>query len=361
MRAGEIMGDPTWLSALLGRMIECEGVEGGGIAVAHRGETVFEEYAGTSRPGVAASADALWPLASISKLYTASAITALVERGELSLNRKVSAVLPEFTGDGRERITLRQLLTHTSGLAYESPAMADLLAAQTPLAGIVDDAYRLPLLFKPGSDQRYSDLGYALAARVAEAATGSCLPELVRELVLKPGGLDRTFMPPEPSAFDRVAAVRGVLAEGTDGAMYNSAYALSLAHPAFGTAASLPDLLKFGLAFTPHGQNFLSPAGIGMMTTDQTSNDFPGFEVFDVTGSIQPWAIGFMLRARACTPELVSPQSFGHGGASGCILQVDPTNEIAVAFVSNRHERLSADEFAYRLDRVVNVAMAVFS
>jgi hypothetical protein len=67
-----------------------------------------------------------------------------------------------------------------------------------------------------------------------------------------------------------------------------------------------------------------------------------------------------MLKARACTPELVSPQSFGHGGASGCILHVDPVSELVIGFVSNRHERLGTDAFMHRLDRVVNAAMAAF-
>jgi len=349
------------LHALLRRFIEDEGVDGGGIAVLRRGELVFEEYAGQARPGLAAGPDVLWPLASISKVFTAAAITALAERGLLTFSRKVSAILPAWTGDGRERITLRQLLTHTAGVTYESPAMAERLAAQTPLAGLVDELYALPLLFEPGTDQRYSDFGYALAARFAETVSGKSLPGLVRELVLDPIGLGDIFMPPPLAELDRIARVSGVLAEGTDGAMYNSPYALGLGHPAFGTVASLRDLVRFGLAFTPHGDQFLSPAGIMMMTTDQTGNDFPGFEVFKITGSIQPWAIGFMLKGRAASPELVSPQSFGHAGASGCILHIDPVHELVIGFVSNRHERLGFPEFMDRLDRVVNCAMAAYS
>lgn len=355
------MTEPRFLSALLRRMIEDEGVDGGGIAVAKRGEIVFEEYAGKARAGMAASADSLWPLASISKVYTASAIVALVERGLLTLSTKASALLPSFTGGGRERITLRQLLTHTSGLMYESLSMGELLALQMPYEAIVNDAFTAPLLFPPGTDQRYSDLGYAIAAQMAEAASGKSLADLVRELVLAPLGLAQTFMPPAPADYNRIATVRGVLAEGTHGAMYNSPYALNLAHPAFGTVASLRNLVAFGLAFTPFGRHFLSPVGIAAMITDQTGNDFPGFEVYKIAGSVQPWAIGFMLKARACTPELVSPQSFGHGGASGCILHVDPAAELVIGFVSNRHERLGNDAFMHRLDRVVNAAMAAFS
>jgi serine-type D-Ala-D-Ala carboxypeptidase len=349
------------LSALLRRMIGDEGVEGGGIAVMRRGELVFEEYAGEARPGLTAGGDTLWPLASISKIYTAAVVTALVERGLLTFSRKISAVLPAFSGDGREKITVRQLLTHTSGSTYESPTMEALLIAQTPLDQMVDEAFTLPLAFEPGTDQRYSDLGYGLAGRVAEMVSGKPLPELVRELVQTPAGLANTFMPPPAGELGRIARVRGALAEGTDGAMYNSAYALVLAHPAFGAVASLRDLVDFGRAFTPYGRPFLSPAGVAMMSTDQTGNDWPGFEVHRITGSIQPWAIGFMLKARACTPELASPESFGHAGASGCILHIDPVAEIVIGFVSNRHERLGFDDFMHRLDRVVNTAMATFT
>ena len=347
------------LGALLRRFVENEEVNGGGVMVARRGEVVFEAYAGDARPGFAASGDALWPLASISKVYTAAAITALVERGELTFSRKVGAVLPEFAGDGRGEITLRQLLTHTSGLTYESTEMVAHLAAQMPLDDLVDRALAAPLLYAPGTDQRYSDLGYALAARVAERVTGQCLPNLVLDLVLTPLGLENTFMPPPSEHFHRIATVRGVLAEGTDGAMYNSPYALGLAHPAFGTVSSLRDLVTFGLAFTPFGRSFLSDAGMAMMTTDQTGNDLPGFTVYPIAGLIGPWAVGFMLKGRASTPELVSPASFGHAGASGCILQIDPVAEIVIGFVSNRHERLGFDDFMHRLDRVVNVAMAM--
>jgi CubicO group peptidase (beta-lactamase class C family) len=78
-------------------------------------------------------------------------------------------------------------------------------------------------------------------------------------------------------------------------------------------------------------------------------------------GVIHPWGIGFMIKGRAGTPELVSPLSFGHAGASGCILWIDPVADVVIAFVSNRHLNLDMDGFFFRLDRVVNVAMAACS
>jgi CubicO group peptidase (beta-lactamase class C family) len=76
---------------------------------------------------------------------------ALVERGALLLSTPVHAVLPDFRGDGREAITLRHLLTHTSGLVYESPEMEQRLIAQTPIEAMIDEAYTYPLMFSPGT------------------------------------------------------------------------------------------------------------------------------------------------------------------------------------------------------------------
>ena len=174
-------------------------------------------------------------------------------------------------------------------------------------------AYALPLDYPPGTDQRYSDLGYAVAGRMAAVAMQADFPNLVRELVLEPAGLIDTFLPAPADVSTRIAYVSGALGEGTDGAIYSSAYGRGLAHPAFGAVATLPDLLAFGALFTPHAaRSLLSGAGLATMTSDQTCGDEPGEHVIPPAGVIHPWGIGFMLKGRAATMELVSPASFGH-------------------------------------------------
>lgn len=346
----------------VGRMVRTEGVQGAAVAVAHHGKLVIEHYEGLAAPGQPAGVETLWPLASISKLYTAAMIVRLIELGELTLSTRIRAILPRMDGEGKDRITLRQLLTHTAGFIYESPEMQRLLMEQTPLVDIVDEAYERPLVFQPGSDQLYSDLGFAVAGRVATVAMQRDFAELVRELVLEPAGLSDTFMPPSRGEDERIAYVTGSFAEGTAGAMYNSAYARNLAHPAFGTNATLRDLLSFGLLFTPHApRQILSGAAIRTMVSDQTGGDLPGERVTPVTGVVHPWGLGFMIKGRAGTPELVSPDSFGHAGASGCILWIDPALDVVIAFVSNKHYNLDPDGFFERLDRIVNVATAALT
>ncbi|HAX24748.1 MAG TPA: hypothetical protein DCX80_06880, partial [Chloroflexi bacterium] len=150
---------------LIDSFIERGELDGAAVAVAWRGEPIGEHHAGNARPGVAATSTTVWPLASISKVYTAAAVVALVERGVLTLSMPVRMILPEVTGDGRETITLRHLLTHTSGLIYESPEMEQRLLTQTPLDELVDEALTYSLQFSPGSQHAYSDYNYAIAGR----------------------------------------------------------------------------------------------------------------------------------------------------------------------------------------------------
>jgi CubicO group peptidase (beta-lactamase class C family) len=206
-------------SAILERHIREDGFSGAGLVVLREGHTVIEHYAGEAAPGLPASPDVLWPIASISKVYTAAMLMRLVEVGALTLNTPVHLLLPEFTGGGREEMRVRHLLTHTAGFIYESPEMEARLRARTPLRELLEEALASGLLFKPGTEFRYADYNYLLAGHIAEVVTGKSFPELVRKLVLEPAGFDETFLPPQPSDEPRMAKIRGGLAEGTDGAM----------------------------------------------------------------------------------------------------------------------------------------------
>ena len=336
-----------------------EGVAGSGLVVALGGEIAAEHYVGQSRPDTPAGPDSLWPLASISKLYTAAAAMSCLERGEIALSTKGKSLVPELAGPGRDDITLRHLLTHTSGLRYESEAMAERLAAQLTLDQLILEACEGPLLFAPGKDQSYSDFGIGLAGMMCARAAGLSFPDLVRTRVLEPAGLTNTFMPPTDDVTNRIAYVDGVLAEGTVGAMYNSTHARNLAHPAFGTIASAGDLLAFGLLFDPNRDcHLFSQAGTTTMITDQTGYDFPDAPTEPRAASVQPWGLGFQIKRTMTFPELVSERAFGHPGASGCILLVDPTFDVAFTFVSNRHLNLGYDTWTDRLMRITNVVMA---
>jgi len=258
------------IATLLERYIDAGEIAGAAVAAALRGQLVLEHYAGAAAPALPAGPQVRWPLASIAKVYTAAVLMRLVELGELTLNTLVCAVLPAYTGDGREAVRLRHLLTHTAGMIYESPAMEERLLAQTPLADLVAEALAAPLLFPPGTAVRYADYHYLIAGHMAERVTGRSFPDLMQTLVLSPAGLRDTCFPPTPADEPLLARVRGALAEGTDGAMYNSPYALALAHPAFGVVATVRDLVRFAQHFMPGGPRIHSEATVRAMTSDQT-------------------------------------------------------------------------------------------
>ncbi len=357
------MTQPIFVS-LIDQYIAEDSFAGAALIAAQHGEIIHEHYAGEARPGLPSSSDVLWPLASISKLYTAAMVMRLVEQGTLTLNRSVCDVLPEFIGEGRAEVRLRHLLTHTSGLIYESPEMEQRLIAQTPMEELINEAYRAPLLFKPGSSISYADYNYLLAGHMAEVASGVPFISLVDQLLIEPMKLLNTSMSPPAAEHEHIAYVSNVMAEGTVGAMYNSAYALGLGHPAFGTVASARDLLRFGLHFAAGGPRIHSSATLRAMTSNQTGGVI-GSHV--AMGGISPdarpaWGLGFMLQTAAVPSlfcDLASPQSYGHGGASGCQLVIDPMADVVIAVLSNTHLRAGRERWSARMQSILNSVFAM--
>jgi serine-type D-Ala-D-Ala carboxypeptidase len=349
------------LVQLIERHIAEGGFTGAAVVATHKNKKVLEHYAGNAAPDLNSSANVLWPIASISKMYAVSAIMSLVERGEVTLNTLASDILPKFIGEGRETIRLRHLLTHTSGLIYESPEMEQRLIDQTSLEQLIEEAYTAPLLFKPGNCFKYADYNTLIAGRMVEVVTGKSLPELVSELVIKPMGLKNTFFPTPEKEDARVAHVRGPLGENTEGAMYNSRYARSLAHPAFAVTATANDLVTFASHFAPGGPRIHSEATVKAMTINQTgvvTGIHPTMKGYDETASM-PWGLGFALQTEwvpALLCELASFRTFGHGGASGCQFMVDPENEVILAVLTNTHLNTGREAWYRKLQSIINVS-----
>jgi CubicO group peptidase (beta-lactamase class C family) len=355
---------PTTLVSLVDRFIRQDEFAGAAIVGMHRGEVILEHYAGQANPATAAHRDTLWPLASISKVFSAATIMRLVEHGVLTLNTRATSILPEFCGDMREEVRVRHLLTHTAGMIYESPQMAERLRNHTSLADMYAEAIPSPLMFAPGTQLSYSDYHWLLLATMAERLTGQPFADLMQQLVLTPMGLTQTFFPTAHTTTpDQVAYVRGVLSEGTSGAMYNSDYARGLAHPAFGVTASARDLARFAWHFMPNGPRVLSEPTVRAMTHDQTAGVPGSYPIITGIGANprHAWGLGWALQT-ANTPalfsELLSFESFGHHGASGCQVMADPTQDIIVVTLTNTHLNTGIDPWYNRLQAIANCAIA---
>ncbi len=161
----------------------------GTILIEQAGETLFKKSYGFSNHelGVRHDADTRFRIASVSKTVTDVAVARLVQEGRLELDAPLARFLPDFPA--AETIRVRQLLDYTSGIAHTNSQPWGDGSRSLTLDEIVARLAKLPLDFEPGSDRRYSNGGYAVAARVVEVVSGSSYGEAMEELVFAPLGM----------------------------------------------------------------------------------------------------------------------------------------------------------------------------
>jgi CubicO group peptidase (beta-lactamase class C family) len=281
--------------------------------------------------GKASSPDAMFLLGSISKPICVTALVTLLEQGKFSLDDSLKKYIPAFTADGRDQVTIRHLLTHTSGLPDQLADNADLRKQHAPLLRFVEGAIRAPLSFAPGSRYQYSSMGVLLATHVAEQLSGSAIGDLVNRAVFQPlsmrrsaVGLGRFELADMVSCqTDRAAAPE---AGGGDPAArdwdWNSPYWRKLGAPWGGVHASAPDLARFLAEFLCARGAAVKPTTAKMMTTNQN------------LAGVTPRALGFAVGSAAASPGC-SEKSFGHTGSTGTLFWADPaTQTICVVLTS---------------------------
>ncbi|CAG7618530.1 serine hydrolase domain-containing protein [Paenibacillus allorhizosphaerae] len=199
----------------------------GVIAVARAGEIVFQQAYGTANyeHRVPVRTDTKFYIASITKPMTAMAVLMLKEAGKLELNQSVRACLPEVT-QVDERITLHQLLTHTSGLP-DFELLGDFQVQKQKLLyrdqHILELVEGLPLDFEPGTGWKYCNTGYNLLGMVIERTSGTSYSDFLRARILEPLGMNDT-------GFGKAQTIVAGLAsgytqsEGTDGRLVKATY-----------------------------------------------------------------------------------------------------------------------------------------
>ena len=166
------------------------GAPSASIAVVRGGQIVYAKAYGDQGPGMAAtSADARYQIASISKQFTAAAILLLEDEGKLSLDDTVSKWIPGITGG--DRITIRQLLSHTAGIQDYWPQDYSFVLMEKPTTpqAIVDRWAKRPLDFEPGTAWQYSNTGYVVAGMIVEKASGQPLLKYLDSHIFKPLGM----------------------------------------------------------------------------------------------------------------------------------------------------------------------------
>lgn len=349
-----------------------EGVLPAAAALVMRdGETAAEWYLGEAIPGSGKPPDerTLFPLASITKPMTASLIMTFVEDGRISLDEPVNTVLPELARPDTERITLRHLLTHTSGLPGFPAENAALRAARQPLERFVEVFLRTPPRFGAGSQFCYSNVGVGLLGEIAARLAGASYPDALRERVLRPWGLADAFLPVPESEQPRVANVRDSAFPGTPHETSNSPYFRGLGIPWGGMYASLRAVAAFAQPFLAVARGHdapapLSPATRRAMVASQVEvPPAAADDRDDMHAEVWPriaWGLGWELkgpRRPHFTGELTSAATFGHRGASGTCVWADPATGVLVVFLANRALARWADT-PPRQARFANAVMA---
>jgi len=166
------------------------GVPSASIAVVRGGRIVLARAYGRQSPAISvATPNALYPIASISKQFTAAAILILRDQGRLSLDDPVSRYVPGITGG--DRITIRQLLSHTAGLQDYWPQDYSFEAMSHPVTPrqIVERWAAKPLDFAPGTQWQYSNTGYVVAGMIVERVSGQPLLAFLEQNVFGPLGM----------------------------------------------------------------------------------------------------------------------------------------------------------------------------
>ncbi|GAA3547007.1 hypothetical protein GCM10022419_029030 [Nonomuraea rosea] len=266
--------------------------------------------------------DAIFDLASVSKLFTTAVLLSLAEEGRLGLDEPVASWIP-----GRDpRITPRRLLTHTAGLVPTRRIDLELPSAGpgARMAAMLDT----PITHPVGGPYLYSDVGMVMAGRLAEVAGGAPLDALVRARVTGPLGLPDTGYRPTGPAGARIAATEWKAERAGPGCVRGAvhdetAYALGGVAGHAGVFAPADDLLAFGEALRLGGGPVLRPESVAEMLRDQGAE-----------GAAFRHGLGVRIGDPGVTGPL-GPGAYGHSGFTGTSLVVDPARGLTVVLLTN--------------------------
>jgi len=276
--------------------------------------------------------DSMFGMASCSKPVTATAIMLLVEEGRIGLHRPLKEYLPEFEGPDSEKITTHHILSHTSGLPARSDAET-IHAAENGLE------------FQPGSKMAYSNVGYDLLGMLVAKVSGQSFDVFTKERIFEPLGMKNT-------TFIHMGLARERCVQSRPGTTYDWPKEwegeISGSSTLWSTAEDMGIFLQTYLNQGNYRDiHLLSRPSVAAMTRNQVQ----GIPREMINGILnQPQGLGWFLLEGIKfpnTPCLLSPTSYGHSGASGTMIWVDPTYHLIGAFLFTkvREEDRPLDHF----------------
>ncbi len=349
---------PAVLAPALQRFVDDQSISGAVLLVASPDRVLALETVGQSdlKAGTPMEKDALFWIASMTKPMTAMALMMLVEEGRLSIDDPVEKHLPEFKGQmlleektadrvvlkkPARPVTVKDLLTHTSGLTSSLPGENGPLDMLTLHGAVVGYALS-PLQFEPGSKWQYCNPGINTLGRLIEVKSGMPYAQFMQERFFEPLGMkDTTFWPTEEQMKRLAKSYR----PGPDGKGLEETTVKYLspnlkdrqrmplaAGGLFSTASDLSRIYQMVLNGGQLGKKrYLKEETLKLMTTNQTG----GLKVSFSDG--MHMGLGFHIVDKPMgVTEALSPGSFGHGGAYGTQAWLDPVRKLAIVLLIQR-------------------------
>src|ERR1051325_3119574 len=290
--------------------------------------------------------DTIFDVASLTKIVaTATSIVILVERGKVRLNDPVSIYIPELKGEGRERITIEQLLTHTSGYAPDF----DLKERWTGYDEAIKRLIKEPLRNPPGTRFTYSDIGFITLGEVVARVSGMPLDQFAQKNIFGPLRMHDTGFRPSATLKSRIAPTekrRGQLSYlgdtstnvGAEGEIWlrgqvhdPTSYRMNGVAGHAGLFSTANDLAIYCQMILNRGAyggvRILAPLTVAEMTRPR---------VVSSTGATRGLGWDMNTSCSSNRGDLFPLGSFGHTGFSGTSLWIDPASDMFVVFLSNR-------------------------
>src|SRR6266700_3841010 len=311
---------------------------GATLAIGYRGKVSLHSFGkfayNTKAPDVAINT--MYDIASLTKVVATTTVVATLVGGgfalPLDLDANIERYLPEWASgpqpEWRRRVTVRHLLTHTSGL----PPFKEYWRTSKLKQDTLDKIFVEPLDYEPGTKEVYSDLGIILMAEIIERLTGKPLDVLAREYVFSPLGMSSTMYRPAkklwptiaPTEIDNQYRHRLIQGEVHD----ENAAAVGGVSGHAGVFSTAPDLASFCQMLLNGGvyahQRILRRATVAEFTTPQ-----------ELSGGTRTlgWAVP---TEGGSSGHLMGPHTFGHTGFTGTSIWIDPDRQLFVVFLTNR-------------------------
>ncbi|UFU00214.1 serine hydrolase [Radiobacillus kanasensis] len=338
--AGMVAKPLKEIDSVMTEMISEDVMPGAVTFVARRGHIVQHEAYGDAvlykndqgekiEDPIKMKKDTIFDVASLSKIFTSLAAMELYEQGKFELDDSVSEYIPEYAQNGKEEVTIRQLMTHTSGFKAWVPLYTIGESKQDRL----DYVLQYPLDNKPGTTYTYSDLNMITLAILVERLSGMSLDEFVKERITKPLKMKDTMYNPPEKLKSRIAATE--YQPWTDRGLVwgqvhdENAWSLGGVAGHAGVFSTANDLAKLGHMIINDGRygnkQILKPETVKLLVENQIPQ-FPGDE----------HGLGWEVGQGWYMDALSGASTVGHTGYTGTSIVIDRENDTVAVLLTNR-------------------------